>query len=122
MSASVVLRTLTRKSKIGFGRLSYFTVQEMIDHKKHNKLIYAYYRLSKINFIEDILTELEITEEFRISKPGTDSSMMHKYNKHTNNKYIPSKKRNTRGEGADKLIRLGGIASKGTLARKNQGH
>ena len=37
---------------------------------KHKELIKIYFGLSKINFIDEILDELGISEDMRISKPG----------------------------------------------------
>ena len=37
---------------------------------KHKELIKIYFGLSKINFIDEILDELGISEDMRIPKPG----------------------------------------------------
>ena len=37
---------------------------------KHKELIKIYFGLGKINFTDDILEELGITEDMRIEKPG----------------------------------------------------
>ena len=66
------LRTLTRKSKLGFGKWKDYTVQELLDLKKHVVLISPYYKLTSINYIEDVLIELKITEAYRINKPSSD--------------------------------------------------
>ena len=69
------LRTLTRKSKMGFGKIKDCTVQELIDRNKKVELVAAYYKLSSINFTEDILDELKITEKYRIKKPSTNKTV-----------------------------------------------
>ena len=83
----ILKRTLTRKSILGFGYMEIrdLSVQMILDINRGNELISAYYRLDKINFTEDILDELGITDEFRIEKPGKNYEMCdlfftHKYN------------------------------------------
>lgn len=64
------LRTLTRKSKLNFGKFKEDTVQQLLDRRKHIDLIAAYYKLSAINFTEDVLEELKIYADDRIQKPS----------------------------------------------------
>lgn len=68
----VLLRTLTRKSILGFGYqdLRDLSIQMILDLKRSRTLISAYYGLEKINFTDDILNEIGITEEHRIKKPS----------------------------------------------------
>lgn len=70
MSDNLLKRTLTMKSKIGFGHYFNMTVEEMFISRNQVKLIDMYYCLEKIDFTEDILEKLCITE--RIEKPGKD--------------------------------------------------
>ena len=64
------LRTLTRKSKLGFGKNANYTIQELLNRNKKVDLVCCYYKLTSINFTPDILDELKITEQFRIKKPS----------------------------------------------------
>jgi len=68
----ILKRTLTRKSILGFGYSENrdLSVQMLLDLKRHYILISSYFNLDKINFTDDILDELGITEEWRIDKPG----------------------------------------------------
>jgi len=66
------LRTLTKKSKIGYGKHKDHTVQDLLDRRKHIDLIASYYKLTCINYTEDIFLELKIKQEDRIAKPGID--------------------------------------------------
>jgi hypothetical protein len=70
----VLKRVLTRKSILGFGYADVrdLSVQMIIDLGKENYLIKSYFGLEKIDFTEDILDELKITSEYRISKPNKD--------------------------------------------------
>lgn len=72
MGYSVRLRVLTRKSILGFGYSDVrdLSVQQLLDLKKYKVLISSYYGLDKIDFQDDILNELLITEEFRLVKPS----------------------------------------------------
>lgn len=69
-NGSVNLRTLTRKSLFGFGLMRDLTVQQGIDTGRVREILKMYYFLSKINFIEEVLLEIGITEELRIPKPS----------------------------------------------------
>lgn len=110
------LRTLTRKSKLGFGKDKELTVQRMLDLRKNLSLISAYYKLTSINFTEDILTELKITEEYRIEKP---SSNIDEYYRFLNENGFKKKVR-TR-EGADKMKKETKLPSRGYLQNLNHG-
>ena len=68
----VNLRKLTRKSRLGFGYrdIKHITIQDILIMNKHKELIKIYFGLGKINFTDDILEELGISEDMRIEKPG----------------------------------------------------
>ena len=69
---SVNLRKLTRKSRLGSGfrDIKHITIHDILIMNKHQELIKIYFGLSKINFIDEILDELGISEDMRIPKPG----------------------------------------------------
>ena len=69
---SVNLRKLTRKSRLGFGYrdIKHITIQDILIMNKHKELIKIYFGLGNINFKDDILEELGISEDMRIEKPG----------------------------------------------------
>ena len=73
------LRTLTKKSKLGFGKFKDETVQRILDLKKPLELISAYYKLSSINFTDDILLELKITDEFKLQKPCINLDLYYEF-------------------------------------------
>lgn len=72
------LRVLTRKSKLGFGRYSDWTVSDMLIYKP-SYIPWAYYCVSGISFCEDILQQCGINN--RIEKPGRDESAFRAYQK-----------------------------------------
>lgn len=71
----IILRTLTLKSKLGFGTDEDMTVIEAIELGQEAKLIDAYYNFSKINFSSEVLAKLGIAEENWIDKPGKDEEL-----------------------------------------------
>lgn len=64
----LLLRKMTFKSIIGFGRYPDLTVQEVIDIGKMSELVSMYYSLDRIDFIQEVKTVLCI--EIEIPKPG----------------------------------------------------
>lgn len=69
------LRTLTRKSIIGFGNFKDLTVGNLLDTRQHKALVRMYYNLSNITFVPEILDEIMINPDIRIDKPGKSSQM-----------------------------------------------
>ena len=68
-----LLRTLTLKSTLKFGKYYDLTVDEILNSKGLRGvkwLTWAYYQADKISFMPDILEVLGITEQNRINKPG----------------------------------------------------
>jgi len=113
---SINLRTLTLKSKLGFGKHKNKTVSELIALKKELELISAYFKLSKISFTQEVLDQINITNEYRITKPGKNKDFYYKYLKENNYK----RKTRTRN-GANKLMKESKSFSKGYLQRLNHG-
>ncbi|MBC8321219.1 MAG: hypothetical protein H8E34_10890 [Bacteroidetes bacterium] len=70
MGQITLLRTMTGKSIIGFGRYADMSVQQVIDLRKAPYLRWLYFNFTKITFTDDILDEINLWEEFRIDKPG----------------------------------------------------
>lgn len=68
----VRLRTLTRKSKIGYGKFKDQTVGELLDANYKKELAWLYYHVQWITFMPDILEQLHITGKMVIEKPGVD--------------------------------------------------
>ena len=64
-----LLRTMTRKSRLGFGKYKDLTIQHILDMKLNSVLVSAYFKLTSINYTEDILQEIGISKEYRIKKP-----------------------------------------------------
>lgn len=67
---ATLLRTLTLKSKMGFGKYPNETVDFVIKQKRIAYLRWVYFNMSKINFNDEVLGLLRITPKFQIKKPG----------------------------------------------------
>jgi hypothetical protein len=109
------LRILTRKSKLGFGKWKDYTVQELLNLKKYMVLISPYYKLTSINYIEDILVELKITEQYRIKKPSSNKEEYYRFLKETGYKL-----QETGISGANVMTAKLKILTKAQLRAKNQ--
>lgn len=77
-----LLRTLTGKSKLGFGKYYDSTIQELITLKHTGYLRWVYYSISGITFTDEILHTIGIHEdEYRIKKPGVNPELLLEINK-----------------------------------------
>jgi hypothetical protein len=111
------LRTMTKKSKLNFGKYRDKTIQQMLDLNRKIELISAYYKLTSINYTEDILSELNIVGDYVIEKPSADRDLYYKFL--NENGY---KKRLRSRDGADRMKRESRQWSRSMLQRYNQGH
>jgi len=109
-----LLRILTRKSLFKIGKNKDLTVQKMLDLRKQIQLISAYYNLTSINYQDDILKELRITDKWVIEKPGKDPKLYLKFLKDRG-----FKKRTTGA--ADKLRKETRTPTRAILRNINQG-
>ncbi len=75
---STRLRTMTYKSRFDGGKYTNQTVETILSLDK-GYLIYEYFRMSKITFIDEILNKLGISEAFMISKPGVSDEKYHAF-------------------------------------------
>lgn len=64
----VLLRTLTRKSILGFGNFKDVSIQNMIDMRMERELLHIYYTCRNIDFCQDLKDELCISGEREINK------------------------------------------------------
>jgi hypothetical protein len=113
--SSILLRKLTKKSTLKFGKYKDCTVDHLIAIGRKVELISAYFKLSAITFTDDILDELDITEEYRIEKPSTNVELYQEFMK------IKYGKRRRQGEG---VVRMGIVTvpyKKSQMCLFNQG-
>ena len=85
-SGTTNLRTLTRKSTLGFGKNANDKIDTLLK-VQHGYLVWVYFNCSKITFIPEILEELKITGEWLIEKPGTAPEEFQYEFKRTNSTY-----------------------------------
>jgi len=78
MSDIVLLRTLTRKSIIGFGNFKDLTVQNLIDTRQQRKLLEIYYFCRNIDYMPDIKEELFILDDRVIDKKKYEEDRFNK--------------------------------------------
>ncbi len=64
----LLLRTITKKSIIGFGQFTDMTVQNLIDMVRHKELLNIYYTCRNIDFCQELKDELCIYGEREIDK------------------------------------------------------
>ena len=64
----LLLRTITKKSIIGFGMFTDITVQNLIDMVRHKELLNIYYTCRNIDFCQELKDELCIYGEREIDK------------------------------------------------------
>jgi len=128
---TVILRKLTKKTILGYGKYRELTVQSVFNIGRKEYIKWSYYNLSNITFADDILDELEIIEKNRIEKPGKNADKWDNYQEFLSNSnstsdlekkirkksYIKREKAKNSGRFArDKIY-----YSKGSMASRNQG-
>jgi len=128
MGEATLLRTLTLKSILRFGKHAESSVQQIIDIDEINYLRRVYYHCSNITFIEDILILIGIREDERILKPGKNPELY----KEILENILKSRKINiikeNRSKGRRKARYVNFVKStscwtdRKVLAWKNQGH
>lgn len=77
-NAVPLYRKLAYKSKIGFGKFSDYTVQDLFTINCEDYLVWAYYSRSNFSLIDEIVDRLGIQ---KIDKPGTNMELLEAYNK-----------------------------------------
>ena len=65
-----ILRILSRKSTLGFGKYGDLSIQQLLDLRKGQYIRWVYYNFEGITFQDDILKEASIFDNDKISKPG----------------------------------------------------
>ena len=123
------LRTLTEKSKIGFGIHADLKVGDLLNIKKRWYLRWLYFNFSAISFVDEVLDKILITPEYRIEKPGTDEELGKKLNKElilkfgiNEKKFLKEQKKRKKGRLLRYYIRDKRLYTKKNLQYVNHGH
>jgi hypothetical protein len=125
-----ILRTLTLKSKLTFGKYDNLTIQEIINLGHTSYLRWVYFNINGITFIDEILEMIHISCEFKIDKPGTNPESYEKINTAihewmggiTRIRMFNSVKRQQKRERVHNRIVDNIKFSKSNLMAKNHGH
>jgi hypothetical protein len=115
-----ILRVLTMKSKLGFGTYGQYTLTDMFALGRNAEMLSAYYHVSNINYNQEVLNKLKLTEVYQIEKPGTDKDnyklvLEALYPGNYRRKY-----ENTMGDKQKNMTRSSKNATKGYLMGKNR--
>ena len=129
MSQATLLRTLTKKSILKFGKHADMMVGNVmkIGNSEMYYLVWVYYNCSMISFNEEILNELRISKDLRIEKPGQNPKNIYVW-KDTNLSEDERMKLAQKGKSVKKFNRArsnyfdGRNHSSYSLTRKNHGH
>lgn len=126
----VLLRKLTEKSTLKFGKYADLTVLYLLEHQKKNYLRWVYFNSSNITFTDEILDKLNITQEFRFDKPNKNEDLFKKFSD-----FIDSFRTEKSREISDKKVLKKNKAilvrnqkfdktffSKSSLQKRNHGH
>ena len=73
--AAILLRKLTKKSILGFGKYEDVAICNMLDMNYKSYLRWVYYNCSMITFVDDILDEINIKDKERFDKPGCNKEL-----------------------------------------------
>ena len=140
----LLLRTITRKSIIGFGNYKDLTVQNLLDMYRAKELLHIYYSCRNIDFNQDLKDELCIYGEREINKKDKTDKKEDRYADnlwlHVNNclSEMLNKKNDEEIEQGNGMLRKikytykknqknresaqnRNVFSKGAMQRKNQG-
>ncbi len=74
---TVILRKLTKKSTLDFGKYRGLSIQSVLNLGRAQYLKWCYYNLSNISFVDELIDELNITR--LIKKPGKDEELWDKH-------------------------------------------
>ena len=123
-----LLRTLTDRSQLKFGKYADYTVGHLIAIRREDYLVWLYYNADKIDFTADVLSRLDIRENERISKPGKNVRLgrivAHRQDAILSEEVREIRLQIKKSEATEKLESMDndGRFSTAGLTRKNQGH
>jgi hypothetical protein len=131
----ILLRKLSYKSVIGFGKHAEMTVQQLIDLNHTYYLIWLYFNVAGISFIDEILNDLFWDDKWKIEKPGINIPLCEEFMSDIDRKYRAAshgvegtvKRKINLGRNRAERINYNKRVNlvyhnKGLLQAKNQGH
>jgi hypothetical protein len=99
MSSVVLLRKLTNKSVLNFGKYFDLTVQQILDTKKRKYLRWVYFNCSNITFTDELLDELLIPFDYRFDKPSKNIELGEKLDEKLKESYSDAFKEKLKKKG-----------------------
>ena len=123
-----ILRILTEKSIIWFGKWEGYSVGQMIGLKHTAALRWIYYNCSKVSFVDEVLDKIYIRyDEYKIEKPGKNPELCQKlknllWAKTTDENRIWQYRINKRGKTGLAKKTVAQLPTKGQMQSKNHGH
>jgi hypothetical protein len=124
---NVKKRVLTLKSKLGFGKYESMTVESIIKLNKCDYLRWVYFNCANIDFIPDVLDNIQIPIIYRLTKPASNPDVLNVVNSKAieKNKFIvlnTDEAKETRKRINNTFKNKKTNLSKILLLRKNHGH
>ena len=110
-----LLRILTLKSKIKVGKYADYTVQELLNLGRTKILLSIYYKITSINYNQEVLDLLQLTSEWQIDKPGANKEFYYEFLKAKGKVKNPS-----RGTGPDAMMIESRLPHLGYLKQRNE--
>ena len=99
MSSVVLLRKMTNKSVMNFGKYFDLTVQQILDTKKRKYLRWVYFNCSNITFTDELLDELLIPVDYRFDKPSKNIELGEKLDENLKESYSDAFKEKLKKKG-----------------------
>lgn len=130
MTDVTLLRKLTEKSIFGFGKYADLAVRDVLNLRHPTYIRWCYFNLDKISFMDNILDEIKIPQDYRIEKPGKNKELGDKLEEEIFGRISHLFKYILHGtmQKQEKRYRLGGLCKdklafkRGVMQSKNQGH
>jgi len=130
MSDVTLLRKLTLKSTLKFGKEPDVPICNLIDNQQTVYLRWVYFNCDKITFMDDVLDLIFVPLEYRIEKPGKKPDLHEKLCDEIQSRFTWFAKQHHKKRGkainynkkSQNMRVIAKINSKASLTRKNQGH
>ena len=113
-------RKLTLKSTLGFGKYGHYTMARLIELGRQPDILSAYFCISNIDFNDEMLGILNLTDEYRIEKPGTTKEALKAFLKKFHNRVYKHHYEAYKEDREINMIRESRGHTKGALQYKNQ--
>lgn len=130
VTEAILLRTLTPKSILWFGKHEGKSVRQIIDLRDSQYIRWIYYNVAGVSFTDEVLDMIKLPQEYEINKPGIDVDLGEKVMALAR-EHVDPKKRNGIAVSTKKRLKAKYTAkrkyrqkynTKKYMQLKNQGH